>query len=1085
MDGFLILGNSVAAAQAAWDLAEAGLPVFVASETPWFAAPDGDLQARAWLLQVSRHPNIRFLAPASVEALERKGTSYRAVLRVGSRLVDAERCTACGECEKVCPVNAPGAAHRVIWRLKDGVPDVFAIERAGKPPCSDTCPGGIHVQGYVALIAQGRFEEALDVIRDAIPFAAVCGRVCDHPCEANCRRNDVDSAVSTRALKRFAADYELKGGHLPSLAKKREKGDDRGQGRKVAVIGSGPAGLTVAAELACMGYNVTIFEALPVAGGMLAVGIPSYRLPKDVLRMEIAAIEALGVEIRLNSPVQFEEGKGLDALSAQGYEAVFIAVGAHKSVELGVPGEDLEGVVHGARLLKMLNLSQQVDDPQWHAGLEKTLVRGADTRVAVIGGGNTAMDVSRSLRRLGVKDVTVLYRRSREEMPAIPEEVEEAEKEGTPFQFLAAPIRVLEKDGRVAGLECVRMRLGEPDRSGRPRPVPIPGSEFRLDVDLVVPAIGQSPELSFLGEAHGLEITQQGTFEVSRATYMTNRPGVFAAGDAITQPVSVIHAIQSAKQAAASIDAYLRGAPYDVAEDEAPVSHRELSDADRQPRPRNRVPAIPMAERLTTFEEVELGFDEAMAVAEASRCLACGPCSECLACVTVCEPHAIRHDWREERMELSVAGVLHSGGGSHAAKPQAWEPALLANSDLPGVIEVAPDDRLAASAAAARMMALAIGWPRRQVEALRRRAVAEAPRVGVWLCACEGQISDRLPLESVLERADALGGVVWTGRVDQACAPEAAAQLAQAVREHGLNRVVVGACSCCALDQVCYSCTTQRLRCKAGLMSLVGAGAWLEFVNIREQCAWLHDNPAEAASAARSLVAAGVARARFGGLAAYFAEHPAMPSAVVVGSGSTAGEMAALLARIGLAVSWADSDDGDGAGVPGVTRLAGQRLEKTEGSLGDVRVTLRGKDGVRTATAGAVVIVGGQEGGNPSRGQISGLYQVEVGASPAFLEATAAKLGVLLGRTTIRTDGSISAVSEDLCRACGTCAAVCPFEAVEITQAGGRRAARVTAGRCEGCGLCVARCPSGAMTLGAASDAEIEMALQALCQGWE
>lgn len=1068
MDGFLVIGGTLAGAQAAWDLAEAGARVHLVSENPWFAAPEGDLDVRAWLLQTSRHPNIRFLAPASVAGLSKEGAAYKALVRVRSRFVDVERCTGCGECEQVCPVVVDITRH-AIWRPANAVPDVYAIERSGRPPCSDTCPGGIHVQGYVALIAQRRFEEALELIREAIPLPAICGRVCDHPCEANCRRNEVDRAVSTRALKRFVADYELRAERRPSLLGRKGRVADVGQGRKVAVIGSGPAGLTVAAELALMGYQVTVFEALPVAGGMLAVGIPPYRLPKDILRLEIEAVEALGVEIRLNSPVRLGDG-GLDGLFAQGYEAIFIGVGAHRSTELGIPGEHLEGVVHGARLLKMLNLSQQVDDPQWKQALARVLVRGADTRVAVIGGGNTAMDVSRSLRRLGVKDVTVLYRRSREEMPAIPEEVEEAEREGIPFQFLVAPVRVVERDGRVAGLDCVRMRLGEPDASGRPRPVPIPGSEFRLDVDVVVPAIGQSPDLSFLGAGHGLAITPQGTFHVDRRTYMTNRPGIFAAGDAITQPVSVIHAIASAKRAAAAMDAYLRGVPLADERADVPVARRELAEAQRQVRPRVPVPTIPMDERLSTFKEVELGFDEEQAVAEASRCLACGPCSECLACVRVCEPGAIRHDWVEEERTLTVAGVI-----------VAEERPGLDVAPSRRTLHVAADDRIGASAAAARLLALAAGRPRQTVAAWRRRAAAASPRIGVWVCACQGQISERLPLDVIVQRAAALQDVVWAEVVEQACAPDAGARLAEAVARHDLNRVVVAACSCCALDQVCYSCTTQRLRCKGQLLPLNEAGTWLEFVNIREQCAWLYEGD-EANVVAESLMALGVARARAGGADMPFAEYPVMPAALVVGQGRAAPEMARLLSRVGITTSWARPAGGERhEDAPnGVQVLPAASLERVEGAMGDFRVTLRGERGEMSATCGAVVLVG-QE---PDR-RVPGLYTVHPAASKQALEAMAAKISALLGRNVIRRDGSGATVREALCRACGTCAEVCPFGAVEVRETGGRRAAVVDAGRCQGCGLCVARCPSGAMVQGAYSDRDVSLALELLCRGWK
>lgn len=1080
MNGFLILGGSIAGAQAAWDLAEAGLQVHVASETSWVLPPEGDLDARAWLLQVSRHPNIHFLPMSRVEALEKIDRGYHADIRVGSTFVDWERCTDCGECEKVCPVEVPGTSHRAIWRQPNGVPDVFAIEKLGQAPCSHACPGGIHVQGYVALIAQGRFGEALALIREAIPLPSVCGRVCHHPCEANCRRTDVDGAIPIRILKRFVADRELADGKQPSLLERKQKAENRGQGRKVAVIGSGPAGLTVAAELAIAGYGVTIFEALPVAGGMLAVGIPSYRLPKDILEMEIAAIESLGVEIRLNSPLCLsgENGPTIEFLLADGYEAVFLGVGAHKSMELRIPGEDLEGVVPGTHLLKAINLSHQVEDPRWQRYLEDALAGGRATRAAVIGGGNTAMDAARSLRRLGLEHVDVLYRRSREEMPAIPEEIEDAEKEGVRIHYLVSPVQIVGQAGRVSGVECVRNELAEPDDSGRRRPVPVPGSEFMVAADLVVPAIGQRPNLDFVSAGGGLEVTRRGTLRVDPVTRMTSMAGVFAAGDAIDQPASVIDAIGAAKRAAAAIDAYLRGISVEEAagdKREAPVVERPLSEAERLPRPRRPVPTIDADKRQSSFDEVERSLDEDWAVEEASLCLACGPCSECMACVAVCEPQAIRHEWREDSLALDVASVLVAGEG--------FDPPASLASDVP---RVSPDDRLGASAKAAQLMAQAAGWPRHLVESLQHYAVAETPRIGVWICACQGQISDRLSVEQILQYAGRLGDVVWAEAVDQACAPDARERLAQVMDAHQLNRVVVGACSCCSLDQVCHSCTTQRLRCKANLMSLNSVGAWIEFVNIREHSAWVYEDTAEATSVAESLVAAGVARARLYS-AAPSVEYAAMPSALVVGEGPGAGEIAALLARIGLATSWASAaEDAERKDIPGVTRFAGLELASVEGALGNMRVTLRGGDGDRIATAGAVVLVtDGQERGDSTDVQVSGVYRVSADAPAAMREATAAKIGALLGRTILRTSDQAAAVDEAFCRACGTCEEVCPFEAITVRPIGDRRAAVVVAGRCVGCGLCVARCPSGALSLGAASDVALEATLEAACRGWK
>ncbi len=379
-------------------------------------------------------------------------------LRQHPRYVDLAKCTACGDCIQVCPVTVPGTDHKVIYRLEGAQPGCVAIDKLGKPPCSNTCPGGIHVQGYVALIAQGRFQEALDLIREAIPFPGICGRICTHPCEVNCRRAEVDSPVSIRALKRFVSDWELGNGARQSQQDSRrarsaqhaEQARTRLEAQKVAVIGAGPAGMAVADRLARLGYRVTVFEKLPVIGGMMAVGIPEYRLPRDVIGREYRQIQDLGVEVRLNTTIGPGGDRTLDDLFATGYGAVCLAVGAHKSHELRISGEALPGVIQGIELLKVISLSQQVADPESQATLKRLLRKGPKTKAIVLGGGNTAMDVSRSLRRLGLKDVRIYYRRTRAEMPALPEEIEGAEQEGVAVEYLVAPVRILGNAERQA-----------------------------------------------------------------------------------------------------------------------------------------------------------------------------------------------------------------------------------------------------------------------------------------------------------------------------------------------------------------------------------------------------------------------------------------------------------------------------------------------------------------------------------------------------------------------------------------------------------------------------------------------------------
>jgi len=469
-------------------------------------------------------------------------------------------------------------------------------------PCQNACPTGQNAWGYVTLISEGKFKEAIAVIKEANPFPAVLGRVCVHPCESKCRRGQLDQPVAICALKRFVADLDMNSfpSYRPPVAQPKNK--------KVAVIGAGPAGLSGAYFLACKGYTVTVFEALPVAGGMLAVGIPDYRLPKGILNAEIKMITDLGVEIKYNTPI----GKDItiDKLFKDGYEAILIATGAHKGQRLGIPGEDAKGVVDGVTFLRQLNLKETVK------------VTG---KVAVIGGGNVAIDAARSALRLGADEVFILYRREREDMPAYTEEIEEAEKEGITIHTLVAPKQVIVEKGRVTGIECVRMYLGKFDKGGRRIPEPIAGSEFVVPADMVIAAIGQVPDLSSIN-GNGITIRKGNTIEVDPKTLATTREGVFAAGDTVRGPATAVEAVADGKNAALAIDRYLGGdgLPMNAFYDELikmPITYDEAPY--QKERPRMEVPHLPLPKRHGNFNEVVLGYHEHMAVEEAKRCLHC------------------------------------------------------------------------------------------------------------------------------------------------------------------------------------------------------------------------------------------------------------------------------------------------------------------------------------------------------------------------------------------------------------------------------------------------------------------------------
>jgi len=467
-------------------------------------------------------------------------------------------------------------------------------------PCHNACPLHTNVPAVAALVAAGRDDEALAVVREANPLPAVCAHLCVRYCERRCSRG-ADGAVAFRDLVRF----------LASGAAERPWTPDRLEGAKrerVAVVGSGPTGLSAAYELARRGYPVTVFEALPVAGGMLAVGVPEFRLPKRVLRAEIAAICRLGVEIRLSSPLG--PRLTIDDLMAQGHAAVLLAIGAHAPARLGVEGEDLPGVVSAAVLLRRLNLGQRVE------------VGG---RVVVVGGGNAAVDAARACLRLGAGEVTVVYRRSRADMPALPDEVAAAEAEGVRLELLATPTRILAGDGRAAGVECQRVTPGELDAGGRRRPVPAPGTEFPLPADTVVVAVGQVPDLRWLIGEGRLAATRTGRLQVDPATLATSRPGVFAGGDVVDQPATVVDAIAAGRRAALAIHRYLQGqaCPEPLPPKRGATPGPATFTIDESATQREPAPVAPADVRRRSFAEVAGVYDAGVARREAARCLRC------------------------------------------------------------------------------------------------------------------------------------------------------------------------------------------------------------------------------------------------------------------------------------------------------------------------------------------------------------------------------------------------------------------------------------------------------------------------------
>jgi NADPH-dependent glutamate synthase beta subunit-like oxidoreductase/NAD-dependent dihydropyrimidine dehydrogenase PreA subunit len=1087
----LVIGATPAGIAATNKLGEIGIPVTLVDTSPdldqkmskeeWRLASGQTLNyaLRPGLLRILRNPAIRCLLSAQVTSLKHNPQGFRARLKCLPNFIDSDRCTLCGLCLEICPSAQSDGSQPILMKSRRNLPGRPVIDKRRTPPCQSHCPLNVNVQGYMALTKKGRFREALELIRKDNVLPGICGRICTHPCEVECRRKELDGPLAIRDIKRFLSDYELT--HLPEETTTTRPH----RSERIAVIGSGPAGLAASADLARLGYEVTVFEKEAEPGGLLRYGIGAYRLPREILDYEIDRIRRFGVQFRTANPIKLPGD--LVGLTSS-YAAVIVTPGTWQDRKLGVPGEDLEGVEGCLQFLQRF-YKGEITEPLG--------------KVAVIGDGNAAFDLARTLIRLKA-EVTLLSWFPRELILADSDEIRSALEEGVILIDQTQVVGFSGQGGRLAELRCAHTKPGKPDAKGIPWPVILPEDPpFHLSFDRAFIAIGQKPNPMESAAKNFLKRTPEGFIQID-TFWRTNLPRVYAAGDAVTGPSSVVQAMESGRKAALAVHLELNGSEF---QETQPCREEEKDfppiTKDTPPAVRVGMPEKKLGEQKNAFAETALGFDEAQTTSEALRCLQCGVCSECLQCEEVCrQVGAINHSATSSE-EVEHAGVVI------VADPEATP--LIKGEDV--IRAYGPKSRktdvaamiLRGFAAAAQAMILLGGSSQRMKGhglsfSPTDPSLAEDIRLGIFVCRCNDAFGWDKGMDAYITRLSSQPEVVHAETLISACTPEGSNGLVKTIREKGLTRVVLASCVCCPFNFICCACTDQRSRLKDALFKGTGISrSMVETCNLRGEVLWLRrEYPEIALERFQGFIDRAIHRAkRLKTLPA-----PVRPynfTTAVIGTSESAIHSALTLAKGGMEVILLGTPENPMPTTlihPNIHHFEGSQVKDIRGTLGDFHVLIETGHFQQVLHVGALILeekyrkhipytssedlpprfVGSsmQERNAsgipffyPGATSIAGLYLANpsgVRISERVKGAAAAMLAAaVMPRGPRYNKGYTVVVEESRCRGCGRCIKVCPYQAVKFKKnpVGGWCAA-VDEALCKGCGNCISVCPSNA-----------------------